>query len=71
MNAYTLDGRQGGQISITHLLDKVWRQEPRYKIEAGISNHKLFDDKYLMSTWDSVKINTIFLQCSNETTYYL
>jgi aminopeptidase N len=70
LNAFTLDGRQGGEISITHLLDKVWKQEPRYKIEAGLAHHKLFENKYLMNIWDFGNVNTIFFNWSSETTYY-
>lgn len=70
LNAFTLDGRQGGQISITHRLDKERWQEPRYKIEAGIANHKLFDDKYLMNIWDFGDINTLFFNWSSSSSYY-
>jgi len=70
LNAYTLDGRQGGQISVTHLLDKEWRQEPRYKIEAGFAHHKLFDERYLMNLWDKGDVNTFFVNWSMEDSYY-
>ena len=70
LNAFTIDGRQGGQVSISHLLDKVWSQEPRYKIEAGLANHKLFDDRYLMNIWDSGDVNTVFINWSSEDSYH-
>ena len=70
LNAFTLDGRQGGQVSVTHLLDKVWREEPRFKIEAGFAHHKMYDDRYLMSLWDKGNVNTVFMNWSIENSYY-
>lgn len=70
LNAFTIDGRQGGQVSIAHLLDKVWREEPRYKIEAGFTYHKNYDISYLMSAWDKGDITTLFFNWSLENSYY-
>ncbi len=70
LNAFNLDGRQGGQISVTHLLDKVWREEPRYKIEVGLAHHKMYDERYLVSLWDKGNVNTVFLNWSMDNSYY-
>ncbi len=69
-NSFTLDGRQGGQISISHSLDENWREEPSYNIEMGIANHKMFDCRYLMAPWSGGDVNIIFFNWSMQETYY-
>lgn len=60
IKAFTLDGRQGMEACIVHLLDKNWREQPRYKIEFGFRNHKVVNQNYSYSPWSSGDINTIY-----------
>jgi len=70
VNTYTLDGRQGGEISISHVLNESRRAVPKYKIDVGITNHKLFDEKYLMTPWSFGNVNSLFFNWAMESSYY-